>query len=88
MIISTPELQEWLRLDADTDQLTLDMLVASATAVIEHEIGAPIVLPAPIAIKHAVAVFVAAHFDDRAASNETAMVTIRRLCAPFRVPRL
>lgn len=88
MIISTEELREWLRLDADTDQLTLEMLVASATAVIEHDVGAPINLPAPVAIKHAVAVFVAAHFDDRSASNDAAMVTIRRLCAPYRVPRL
>lgn len=88
MIIFPEELREWLRLDADTDQLTLEMLIGSATAIIEHEVGATILLPAPVAIKHAVAVFVAAHFDDRAASNDAAMVTIRRLCAPYRVPRL
>lgn len=88
MIITPEELSEWLRLDENTDKLTLDMLVGSALEVIQHELDAIVVEPAPLSIKHAIAVFVGAHFDDRAGAQDAAMVTIKRLCAPYRTPRL
>ena len=99
-IITEEQLQEWLRLDPDTDLETLKMLVDSAIDVIQHETGrvlrpysdiltgetvAPIV---PISLKHAIACFVAAHFSDREGATDSVMTTVRRLCAPFRIARL
>ena len=39
----------------------------------------------PAALQHAIAIHVAAHFDDRAGDTNAAMATIVRLCAPYRV---
>ncbi|KQO06908.1 head-tail connector protein [Sphingomonas sp. Leaf242] len=98
-IIEEEQIQEWLRLDPSTDIYTLNMLVDSAIDVIEHHTGRTylpyddpllgIVTPAvPTSIKHAIAVFVAAHFADREGATDTVMTTVRRLCAPFRIARL
>jgi hypothetical protein len=99
-IITEEQLQEWLRLDPNTDIDTLTMLADSAIDVIEHETGrvllpyvdiltGQIVTPiVPQSLKHAIAVFVAAHFSDREGATDSVMTTVRRLCAPFRVARL
>jgi hypothetical protein len=99
-IVTNEQIAEWLRLDPDTDEATLGLLVDSAIDVISHETGLqlrpfldpltqlPIVPTVPASLKHAIAVFVAAHFSDREGEQDMAMVTIRRLCAPFRVARL
>ncbi|WP_336869472.1 head-tail connector protein [Sphingomonas sanguinis] len=96
MLITQSELQEWLRIDAGTDPNAIQMLVDSGADIVEHltsrrirpytdgdgKLVTPIV---PTALKHAIAVHVAAHFDDRAGDTTAAMMTISRLCAPFRV---
>lgn len=99
-VVTLPQIQEWLRLDPDTDIGTLNLLVSSAIDIVEHETGRtlrPYVDPlttltvtpvVPESLKHAVAVFVSAHFDDRAGSNEAAMKTVKALCLPYRVSRL
>lgn len=99
-LVSKEQLQEWLRLDPDNDLATLEMLASSAVDVIEHETGLrlrsfsdPIthetVQPfVPVSLKHAIAVFVSGHFNERDGSTDAAILTVKRLCAPFRVPRL
>lgn len=99
-IVSPIQLSEWLRIDPNKDIATINMLVSSAVDVIEHETGRKLrtytdpdteqeVIPVvPESLKHAVAIFVSAHFDDRSGDTSAAMVTLRRLCAPFREPRL
>lgn len=96
-IISPAQIEEWLRIDPNTDAASLDMLVSSAIDIIEHETGRylrpytvpvtmqEVVPPVPRALQHAIAVFVSAHFDDRAGSADDAMRTLKRLCAPFKV---
>lgn len=99
-IITEEQINEWLRLDPSTDTETLNILVDSAIDIVQHETGR-ILLPytdpltqeyvtpvVPQSLKHAIAVFVAAHFSDREGATDTVMTTVRRLCAPFRVARL
>lgn len=98
-ILTAEEISEWLRLDPDTDQLTLDMLIASAIDIVEHRTGMKlrpyldqdneIITPAvPMGLKHAIALFVSAHFDDRSGSNEAAMKSIDALCQRYRTVAL
>jgi hypothetical protein len=101
MDIVTPEdIAEWLRIDPFEDIATVKMLVASAIDIIESETGRvlrpyvhaisgeTIAPPVPESLKHAVAVFVAAHFDDRSGDTAPAMMTLKRLCRPYWVPHL
>lgn len=99
-IVTQEQLEEWLRIDPDTDETTLNMLVSSAIDQIEHHTGLvlrpytdPVSLMAveplvPASLKHAVAVLVHASFDNRTGSNEDAWRAVKALCAPWRVPRL
>ena len=101
MEIVTPEqLQEWLRIDPDTDETTLNMLVSSAIDQVEHYTGLALrpyteittgqnVVPlVPESLKHAVVVLVHSAFDNRTGSSDDAWRAVRALCAPWRVPRL
>lgn len=105
MEIITPEqIQEWLRLDPDTDTATLNMLVSSAIDVVEYKTGRilrpysavnpvtgaseTITPTVPDSLKHAISLFVSAHFDDRAGSDDAAMLAVDRLCRPYWVARL
>ena len=105
MEIITPEqIQEWLRIDPDTDEATLNMLVSSAIDMVEYKTGrvlrpysqlntvsgaietiTPLV---PESLKHAISLFVSAHFDDRAGADDAAMLAVDRLCRPFWLGRL
>lgn len=97
MLVSKEQLEEWLRIDQNSDSTTIQMLAESGADIVEHLTGRKLrtyvdattgetVTPTvPAALQHAIAIHVAAHFDDRAGDTSAAMVTIVRLCAPYRV---
>ena len=95
-VLSPALVREWCRLDAGADDATLEMLESSAIDVIEHDLGVPvraladdatgvIVQPTiPLSVRHAIALFIGAHFNEREGATEEAMRAIRNLCAPHR----
>ncbi len=99
-IVTTEQIAEWLRIDPTADKTTIDLLVASGVDIVSHQtnrilvphinvITGEVVMPiVPAALKHAIAVFVSSHFDDRSGDTSAAMKTISRLCAPYWVPSL
>lgn len=101
MEILTVELaREWCRLDANVDTSTLEMLESAAIDIIEHELNRPLrpyddaetgAVVTPIitqSIKHAIALYIGAHYDNRDGAVDQAMRTIRALVAPTRVVSL
>lgn len=90
--------REWCRLDPSVDTATLSLLETSAIECVEHEIGRKLrvhvidgeqVTPVvPESIRHALVVFISAHFDNRSGAVDDAIRTVRRLCAPHRVMTL
>lgn len=103
MEILTPDLlQEWVRIDPGFDTSTLDMLEASAIAVIASYTGLrllpftdivtgityPAIDPIPQAIKHAIAVYIHAHYDNRTGNPADAMAAIKAIVAPYWTPHL
>lgn len=99
-ILTPEEIAEWVRIDTAQDELTLNMLEAGAIDIVEHHTGLRLlpytdivtgeaVTPlVPLTLKHAIAVLVHAHYDDRTGADERTMQAVQRLCAPWRVPRL
>lgn len=103
-IITPKQIQEWLRIDPETDETTLSMLVSSAIDLVEYKTGRTlrphcrlnidtgetetVTPPVPESLKHAIALFVSSHFDDRAGANDEAMVAVDRMCRPFWMARL
>lgn len=99
-ILTDAQIQEWLRIDSDSDVATIAMLESSAIDIVEYETGLALrpyinaltstsVTPlVPASLKHAIALLVGANFDDRAGATQDAMVAMKRLCAPWRVARL
>lgn len=97
MLVTQEQLEEWLRIDPNSDPATIQMLAESGADVVEHLTGRQLrpfvdlitgetVTPTiPAALQHAIAIHVAAHFDDRSGDTNAAMATIVRLCAPYRV---
>lgn len=97
MLVSQEQLQEWLRIDPNSDAATIQMLADSGADIVEHltgrklrpyfdpTTGETITPVVPAALQHAIAIHVAAHFDDRSGDTSAAMATIVRLCAPYRV---
>lgn len=103
-IITPEQIQEWLRIDPDADTATINMLVSSAIDVVEYKTGRvlrpysqlnavsgdieTITPTVPESLKHAISLFVSAHFDDRAGADDAAMLAVDRLCRPFWLGRL
>jgi hypothetical protein len=135
--VSSAQLREWLRLDPDVDQATLDLLLGAAvdhiagltglyvvsaeyavsfaatgcyslpiSNITQTEAGAvvggnleieveavPLVVSIsagwtteeaiPVALRHAIAIYVGAAYDSRHDISEATFATIKRLCAPF-----
>lgn len=87
-ILTAAEVVEWTRQDIDVDSATFRNLQLAARAHVEHITGRILTkATCPEALKHAMLVFIAAHYDDRAGSNEAAMKTVRSLCLPYWVAR-
>jgi hypothetical protein len=98
-VITQDQIEQWLRIDPSADEETVNMLVSAGVDHVEAITGRKVrpytvtdpdtqvtstVTPTvPQGLKHAISLFVSAHFDDRAGSNEKAMVAIRNLCQPF-----
>ncbi|SOB86763.1 hypothetical protein SAMN06297144_1872 [Sphingomonas guangdongensis] len=94
-VLIETQLREWCRLEEGVDTLTLTMLESAAIDVIEHQLngrirpyvdeeGATVTPLISESIKHAISVYVGAHFNDRDGAVDEAMRAVTRLCAVHR----